>query len=75
MLEELKELISEIIDIPKEKLDLSSGPSNLPEWDSLAQLCIVNAIEEKYKIKLSMNQIISIKSINHIKKLIEKNND
>ena len=47
MIDELIELISEIIDVPIDELDENTGPKLTPEWDSLAHLCIVAAVEEK----------------------------
>tara|TARA_Y100000589_G_C27197603_1_gene647686 strand:+ start:1077 stop:1295 length:219 start_codon:yes stop_codon:yes gene_type:complete len=72
MIDELIELISEIIDTPKNQINENSGPESLPEWDSLAHLCIVAALEEKYNIKLEMNQIASIKNIKDIENLVKK---
>ena len=72
MIDELIELISEIIDVPRDKIDGNSGPASLPEWDSLAHLCIIAALEEKYNIKLDMNRIALIKNIIDIENLIKK---
>ena len=72
MIEELIELVAEIVDLPENQIDEKSGPMTLPEWDSLAHFCIVAAIEEKYKIKLEMNQIITIKSIKDIENFIKE---
>ena len=72
MINELIQLISEIIDIPIEEIDENTGPESTPEWDSLAHLCIVAAVEEKYNFKLDMNQIISIKNVKDIENLINK---
>ena len=72
MIDELIELIAEIIDVPKEEIDEKTGPESKPEWDSLAHLCIVAAVEEKYKIKIEMNQIILIRNIKDLANLINK---
>ena len=72
MIEELIELVAEIVDLPENQIDEKSGPMTLTEWDSLAHFCIVAAIEEKYKIKLEMNQIITIKSIKDIENFIKE---
>ena len=74
MIDELIELISEIIDLPKEDLNYDSGPSLLPEWDSLAHICIVSAIEDKYKIKINLNKLEEIKNIRDFEKIIKENN-
>ena len=73
MIDELIELVSEIVDLPINQIDELSGPMSLPEWDSLAHLCIVAAIEDKYKVKLEMNQIVNIKNIKDIESFIKEN--
>ena len=72
MIDKLIELISEIIDLPIDEIDENTGPESTPEWDSLAHLCIIAALEEKYNIKLDMNQIALIKNIIDIENLIKK---
>ena len=73
MIDELIELISEILDLPKNQIKANSGPASLPQWDSLAHFCIVAAIEEKYKIKLKMNEIINISNLEDIEQIIIRN--
>lgn len=72
MEEELLNLISDITNISSENLTMHSGPQSIPEWDSLAQVTIVAAVESKYNISFDMNDIISIQSVNDLKKTIEK---
>ena len=74
MIDELIDLISEIIDLPKDEIDENTGPKSTPEWDSLAHLCIVAAVEEKYKIKIKLNKLEEIKSIRDIENIIIENN-
>lgn len=72
MIDELIELISEIIDLPIDEIDENTGPESTPEWDSLAHLSIIAAVEEKYKIKIEMNDIILVSNINDLANLINK---
>ena len=65
-------LISGIIDVPIEDINMETGPYTIPEWDSLAQLTIVAALESEYNISLSMDEILSIKNANDIKNIINK---
>ena len=72
MIDELIELISEIIDLSIDEIDENTGPESTPEWDSLAHLSIIAAVEEKYKIKIEMNDIILVSNINDLANLINK---
>lgn len=44
---------------------------NLSNWDSLKQLELVSLIEKKLKKKLSIEEILKIKSIKDLKKKIK----
>ena len=70
MNEEIFQLVSEIIDVPISKMNLNTGPENEPQWDSLAQFTIVSATEDKYKIKLTMQEIVSIKNLSDLINII-----
>ena len=48
--------------------------NKLSNWDSLKQLELVSLLEKKLKKKLSIKEIIKIKTISDLKKLDEKNN-
>lgn len=44
---------------------------NLSNWDSLKQLELVSLLEKKFKKKLSIQEIIQIKTIKDLKKKIK----
>lgn len=72
MSNDLFNLVAGILGVSSKELSLESGPENLSQWDSLAQITIVSAIEQQYKIKLNMPEILSIRSISDLQELIEK---
>jgi acetyltransferase-like isoleucine patch superfamily enzyme/acyl carrier protein len=51
--------------------DVQSGPSQIPEWDSLGALRLVVALEETFGLVLSEDQSKAVKSIRHIVDLVE----
>jgi acyl carrier protein len=44
---------------------------SLSNWDSLKQLELVSLLEKKYKKKLSIQEILKIKTINDLKQKIK----
>jgi FkbH-like protein len=44
----------------------------IPSWSSLKHIILINKLEETFKIKISIDQIIKIKTISDLNKLIEK---
>lgn len=58
-----------------ETLQLSNETSSadLPEWDSLAQVLIVEAIEKTFNIKIDMDDVFKIKTFGDFVNIVEKN--
>ena len=72
-LKQIISIVSKIVGVPSEQLDINSESSNFYKWDSLAQLNIVIEIEKKINKKIDasmMGELISIKLIvDHLKKM------
>ena len=48
------------------EISLASTPSSIEAWDSINNLSIVNALEEKFSIVFSIDDIFRINSVNDI---------
>lgn len=72
-LKQIISIVSKIVGVPSEQLDINSESSNFFKWDSLAQLNIIIEIEKKVGKKIDasmMGELTSIKLIvDHLKKL------
>jgi len=72
-LKQIISIVSKVVGVPSEQLDINSESSNFYKWDSLAQLNIVIEIEKKINKKIDasmMGELTSIKLIvDHLKKL------
>jgi acyl carrier protein len=67
---ELIGLISTILAVSPDELTIESGPGTLPLWDSLGHVTIIAAVEETYGIKLKMLEILNVKTIGDLQKII-----
>ena len=63
----IDKIFIEDIDLLSEKTQLK----NLSNWDSLKQLELVSLLEKKFKKKLSIQEILKIKTIKDLKKKIK----
>jgi len=72
--EKLKNLISKILKVKKDKITLSTGINNLEQWDSLAHLSILTEIDNFSKGKAS--KIKGLSNANTVKEILKllKNN-
>lgn len=62
------------MNIPIDSLNDKSGPENIKNWDSFNGLVLIDEIESKFNVKFSLEEIINIKTIEHIEKYLKKYN-
>ena len=67
---ELLKIFKRILKI-KKKIN-NPSQTNSKNWDSIAHLNIIFAIEEKFKIKFNEKEMMNITSFNEAKKIISK---
>ena len=70
----LTELFAEVLEIDAAELNDESSPENVTEWDSLAAMKLVSAIEEKFKIQLSTREIMKMSTIGLARKTLRSKN-
>lgn len=66
----LAELFAEVLEIDPAELNDDSSPENVKQWDSLAAMKLVSAIEEKFKIQLSTKEIMKMSTIRLARKTL-----
>ncbi|MCI5060502.1 MAG: acyl carrier protein [Alphaproteobacteria bacterium] len=63
MSDKLIDLFASILDIDPAGLNDESSPDTVEQWDSLAAMHLVAAIEEEFDIRLSTKEIMKMSSI------------
>ena len=69
--EQVRGLASDLFGIPAGHIDASSSPKTIAVWDSTQHLNLVLALEEKFKLQLSPEEIEEMKTIGDVARLIE----
>ena len=69
-----KKIISRALKISPAKITDKTSPLNVASWDSFRGLILVTEIEKAYKTKFSMEEILSIRDIGRIKKILLTHN-
>lgn len=70
--ETLQEIFRDILDLEDLVLEDETSASDIEEWDSLAHINLVVAIEREYKIKFALGELQDLKNIKDMITLIEK---
>jgi acyl carrier protein len=69
----LREILAAAIDVDSDDLTDTSSPDNTPEWDSFAHMTMVAAMEEEFKITLTLDEVKSMQTLPIIEEVISQN--
>jgi len=67
----LKNILSRVLQIEKDKINDQTSPDNVETWDSFNALLLVSELENCFKVKFTMDEVISVKSVKDIKETLK----
>lgn len=68
MRDEILEIVSHVMNVSKEQLNDDSSPNTIVNWDSMKHMNLILALEEKFAVSFSNDEIVYMLSV---KKIIE----
>jgi len=71
MTKTLFEIVSRVLNIPKEKISDISGPGSIPEWDSFNMFVLLAEIEKEFGVNFSLEETLEIKTVGDFRKKSE----
>jgi len=71
IVEQIRGIASDLFGVAPESITTESCPENIEAWDSTQHLNLVLAIEEKFHLRLSPEDIEQMRSIGAIATLVE----
>jgi acyl carrier protein len=66
----LQAIFREIFDQPGLLLTPELGPATIPEWDSVATVQLVLAVEQEFGVRLSTDEVASLRSAGDFLKIL-----
>jgi len=63
-------LFSEVLNVPADILSDDSSPEEVPQWNSLAAMNLVSAIEDDFDVALSTREIIIMRTIGKAREVL-----
>ena len=64
----LFQIVSEVMNIPIEKISDISGPDSIPEWDSFNMFVLLAEIEKEFMVNFSLEETLEIKTVGDFRK-------
>ena len=65
-------VIAAVLRVPASTLTLESGPGDIAEWDSLAQINVVSEIEAEFGVSIPIERVAEIRHIRDFLGYLEK---
>ncbi|MFY0651235.1 MAG: acyl carrier protein [Cyclobacteriaceae bacterium] len=72
ILERLNSIVSSVLNIESIGLQMETKASDVENWDSLRHLIIISTIEDEFDIEISSDDVLDIKNVRDICRLIKK---
>lgn len=70
MLNTVQEIFRDIFDDDDLVIERSSNSDSIGEWDSLAHINLVTAVEKEFKVKFALGELMSLKDVGDMIDLI-----
>ena len=68
---QLEEIFRDILDIDDLILELTTTADDIEEWDSLAHINLIVAIEKEFSIRFALGELQDLKDISDMVKLVQ----
>jgi acyl carrier protein len=70
--DQIRTIASDLFGVPAEKITAASSPETLENWDSIQHLNLVLAVEERFGLQLSPEEIEQLKTVGDATTLVER---
>jgi acyl carrier protein len=69
---QVQEIFRDVFDDKKLLLTPETNSSTIPDWDSLAHMSLVTAIEREFQIRFALGELQALKNVGDMIQLIDK---
>lgn len=69
--EKLKEIFREVFADDQLEIKMESSPDDIPDWDSLSQVTLVEEAEKAFGIQIPLDDVFKIKTFGDFVQIIE----
>lgn len=71
MKQKVLSIIAQVLGVSTEEVDLDLGIGDLPEWDSLRHVVIIDTLEKEFGIKFDQADLMEVEDVSDLISLIE----
>jgi acyl carrier protein len=70
-IEAVKSTIATTLEVPVQQLGANSSSQTIGAWDSIGHINVVMALEQRFNVKFTMDEIVQIQNVSTICEVIE----
>jgi acyl carrier protein len=71
-LDAIKHVIAATLEVPIESISDDDSPATLSQWDSLAHLNLVMALEQNFGVKFTLDEILGLRDVRTIQRALRQ---
>jgi acyl carrier protein len=71
ILDQIRGVASDLFNVPVDRINAASSPETIESWDSTQHLNFVLALEEKFGLQLSPEEMEQLRNVGEAAKLVE----
>jgi acyl carrier protein len=71
-MDKLQVIFRNVFNDPQLVIERASNAKSIPEWDSLAQISLISAIEQEFKIRFALAELARLKDVGDMIDLMEQ---
>ena len=68
----LIKVFTQVFDLSQDQINIDLTQGDVAKWDSLAQMHLVVALEQEFKINLELEEIVTMNSVKAIADVLKK---
>ena len=68
---ELLQLMANVLKVPPHSLTVETAMEGTPAWDSLAHMDLIVTLEEHYRMQLTPDDMVALRSVGAIAELLK----
>lgn len=68
----VEEVVAKVLNVDPAIIKDTTTPADIESWDSFNGLVLVTELENAYRVKFTLDEVISVKKVGDIKDILKK---
>lgn len=69
-MDNLKQIIARVLQVSPDSVTDESSSRTLPQWDSMGHMNVVMALENEFRVRFTVNEILEMRDIPAVRRVL-----